>query len=30
MDKHNQTSLVFLVVAVCATSSAVVAAFIRR
>lgn len=30
MDKHNQTSLVFLVVAICATASAVVAAFIRR
>ncbi|WP_338693181.1 MFS transporter [Bradyrhizobium sp. 26S5] len=30
MDTHNQTSLVFLVVAACAGSSAVVASFIRR
>jgi len=30
MDAHNQTSLVFLVAAACAASSAVVAAFIRR
>lgn len=30
MDTHNQTSLVFLVVAACAGASAVVASFIRR
>ncbi|WGD48844.1 MFS transporter [Bradyrhizobium sp. CB1650] len=30
MDAHNQTSLVFLVVAACAAASAIVASFIRR